>query len=62
MVWKYQGSIDKLQIELILIVVISTRGLIGTFRVPEPVGGFNIQCTLFTPGAGTQVVNGTVAV
>ena len=46
-------------------VVISTRGLIGTFTVPEPVGGFgmlNIQCTLFTPSAGTRVVNGTVAV
>ena len=46
-------------------VLISTRGLIGTFTVPEPtegVGVLNIQCTLFAPSAGTQVVNGTVAV
>ena len=44
---------------------ISTRGLIGTFTVPEPtegVGILNIRCTLFTPSAGTRVVNGTVAV
>ena len=45
--------------------VISTRGLIGTFTVPEPtegVGVLNIGCTVFTAGAGTRVVNGTVAV
>ena len=44
---------------------IATRGLIGTFTVPKPtegVGVLNIQCTLFTPSAGTRVVNGTVAV
>ena len=46
-------------------VAISTLGLIGTFTVPEPtegVGVLNIQCTIFTPGAGTRIVNGTVAV
>ena len=44
---------------------ISTKGLIGTFRVPEPtegIGVLNIQCTLFTPSAGTRAVNGTVAI
>ena len=46
-------------------VATSTRGLIGTFTVPEPtegVGVLNIQCTIFAPGARTRIVNGTVAV
>ena len=46
-------------------VVISTRGLIGTFEIPELVGSvgvLTIQCTVFTPSAGTPVVNGTVVI
>ena len=43
-------------------VLISTRGLIGTFRVPEPTEGVGVLNIQFITGAGTQLINGTVAV
>ena len=46
-------------------VAITTRGLRGTFIIPESVEGtevLNIQCTIFTPSAGTRITNGTVTI